>query len=71
MSHQPEAMQTIFFHFPTQNTYMPYIFASTVHAALPVRSASQGVSFKDNIPSLPLSDAHLGGFFVYKPLCDG
>ncbi len=48
------------------------IFATTVRITLPIRIASQGASFaqnviitQDNTPSLPLYDAHLGGFFIY------
>lgn len=45
-------------------------FVLTVLATLPIRTASQGESFalessktNNNTPSMPLSDAHLGGFF--------
>jgi len=47
-------------------------FVSTVLATLPVRTASQGESFAfktfSNTPSLPLFDAHLGGFFMPNAL---
>lgn len=49
------------------------IFVSTVLATLPIRTASQGESFafkrfltQNNIPSTPLFDAHLGGFFILR-----
>ena len=49
-------------------------FAATVLAALQsLKTAYQGGSFafytsvfKNNIPPMPLSDAHLGGFFFKK-----
>ena len=55
------------------NTKKVYTFVSTVLATLPIRTASQGESFKrysflthHNTPSMPLSDAHLEGFFFYN-----
>jgi len=46
-------------------------FVPTVLATLPIRTASQGESFdskssltQNNTPSMPLFDAHLGGFFM-------
>lgn len=44
------------------------IFAATVPALLPVRSAyrsflKESIFTKDNTPPMPLSDAHLGGLF--------
>lgn len=46
-------------------------FVSTVPVLLPVRTAYRSFykdSFliNDNTPSMPLSDAHLGGFFVLQ-----
>jgi len=44
-------------------------FESTVHTTLPIRTASQGVSFAfktfSNIPSMPINDAHPEGFSFY------
>ncbi len=49
----------------------PVIFASTVLATLPTRTASQGESFVfktfSNTPPMPISEAHLGGFFFLRP----
>lgn len=44
-------------------------FVPTVPVLLPVRSASGSFSkkvpiTKDNTPSMPLTEAHLGGFFI-------
>lgn len=44
-------------------------FVPIVHTTLPIRTASQGVSFaftKNNTPSLPLRNAHWEGFLFYN-----
>jgi len=54
-----------------ENIEKYYTFEATVPAVLPVRSVFGSFSKKssftqDNTPSMPLSDAHLGGFFFYS-----
>jgi len=49
------------------------IFALTVPVLLPFRSANGSFYLKvrntnNNTPSMPLYDAHLGGFFFYTPI---